>query len=177
MTERIKKIRGNRLKSVFERFGLCNSLLTSDLPSSSGFGKTSIMISDSEISGFVAGGYNGKGHLTKTKANDIVQILKDKFDIDIRLEYLLGTDIYMTDADYLESKKKIKKILNRTVRKHLEDSLKEKGMFLADFDRVIFDNGLFPVCQLSISDLEAFESELKQCIDMLTDKYILKEAL
>lgn len=82
-TEEIRKLRGQRLKNVMKRYNLKYKDLYPIAPN------------ESSVSAWL-GGYE-KGYLSETKAIELI----NTFFPSVRLGYLLGTEVYMTENEKL----------------------------------------------------------------------------
>lgn len=191
ISREFQKLRGERLNSVLERYNLKPSELATD--SGPDAKNPTIKITPSEVSGWLVGGYGetGKGYLSDGKARDVIFVLKTKHPHipEIRLSYLLGTDKYMTDSDWINEVYEMRNIVADSMWAIIEKSLAKRGKHLcfvhrqnqhidatqrirADCYYTITDNDGKVLKRMSAIDLVRFEEKIQDYCDFLTEKYL-----
>ena len=169
--EKLKKLRGERLKACLDRYDLKQVDITRD-----GICK------ESEVSDWV----NGKRLLTEAKITDIQQA----YFPEIRKDYLLGDSEYMTYQEEFSTKVDFDNIVADSMWAIIEKSLnarnmtlkfvhKNNGMHIDSFQRRFvdcwyeirdFQNRL--IKKLSVAEMIEFENKIQDYSDFIFSKYV-----
>lgn len=171
--QRLKsELKGQRLKSVLERYGLKQVDLT-----------RSGHHTESQVSGWING--SERNPLSEAKATELI----NEFFPEVRLSYLMGDSEYMTDYDWADVTYNMKNIVADSMWAIIENSLRKQnkhlhfhhrqGQHLDSVQRIksdcyyTIDNEKGETLKkLSPREMVEFEEKIQEYCDFLTEKHL-----